>query len=140
MNELEKAVEEAPKEPDSGPEHGGPERRRNPRYACSGPVEVGVFDAEFLFRGEVRDLSLTGCYVQTRARLRLRPDTEVELRFSLEGENVRCLARVKSLRPGVGAGFEFQEFDERSKKAILRLIRALEEAASADGPEAEEPN
>lgn len=108
------------------------DRRRNPRFACNGPVEVGVFDAEFLFRGEIQDLSMEGCYVRTRARLRLRRGTEVELRFSLAGEHVKCVARVMSFRPGTGAGFEFMDLDEKPRKAIVRLIGLLDGAAKAE--------
>ncbi len=105
------------------------ERRRNPRFACNGPIEVGVFDAEFLFRGEIRDLSLAGCYVRTRARLRLRRGAEVELRFTLAKEQVKCLARVTNVRAGAGAGFQFVDLEEKPRKAIERSIEMLAGAA-----------
>ncbi len=54
-------------------------RRRHARYQCRGFAEVIVDNACFLFRGSIRDISQTGCYIESQARLALKRGTEVEL-------------------------------------------------------------
>ncbi len=107
----------------------GAERRSHPRFACDGAAEVVVNNAEFLFRGEIRDISLSGCYVRSRARLRLHREQEVELYFNLDNEQVKCQARAMSIHAGKGAGFEFLPLTERAQRSIRALIRRFEEEA-----------
>lgn len=108
----------------------GRDRRRHQRFACDGFAEVVVFSPEVLFRGEVKDISLTGCYVATRAHLRFKRFAEIELRFSANGHHLTSLARVMDIRPGKGLGVEFlpgdPRMDERFRELIERL-RALTE-------------
>lgn len=115
----------------SGQDWHGHERRKHARFACEGAAEVIVHDAEFLFRGEICDLSLSGCFVRSRARLRLRRNQEVEIYFSLENEQVKCSARVMSLHPGKGVGFEFLPMTDRGLRSLRALIRKLEEDVSS---------
>jgi hypothetical protein len=68
---------------------------------------VVVFDPELLFRGKVKDISLTGCYVATPARLKLKRFAEIEVRFSANGQYLSSLARVMDVRPGQGVGSNF---------------------------------
>ncbi len=110
-------------------ENGTKERRANKRFKCIGYAEVVVPDSEFLFRGEIRDISLTGCYVATRARLKVDRSTEVEIRFTVSGVQVHSFARVIQIRPGHGVGFEFASCDERTEKAFLGLVRKFTAAA-----------
>jgi hypothetical protein len=56
------------------------ERRRHTRFACDGRAEV-VFRPDLLFRGELKDISLTGCYIATRARLNLKRFAEIDCGF-----------------------------------------------------------
>lgn len=109
----------------STPKREGAERRRQKRFECQGHAEVIVAEAEFLFRGEIRDLSLSGCFVATRARLRIGPGMQVLLGFMVAGQKVKCEAVVRSLRAGKGAGFEFLASDEPTRKALTRLIAQL---------------
>jgi len=103
----------------------GTERRRHQRFACDGFAEVVSFRPELLFRGEVKDISLTGCYIATRARLHLKRFTEIELRFSANGQQMSSLARVMVVRPGKGIGVEFLPGDPRMNKRFRELIEEL---------------
>ena len=85
----------------------GRDRRRYERFEFDGFAEVISFHPEVLFRGAVKDISLTGCYVETRARLNLKRFAEIELRFSANGQQLSALARVMDVRPGKGIGVEF---------------------------------
>jgi hypothetical protein len=106
----------------------GRERRRHERFACDGLAEVVVFDPDLLFRGEIRDISLTGCYIVTRARLNLKRFAEVELRFSAGGQRLSSLARVMDVRPGKGVGIEFLPGDPRMDRRFHELIARLSSA------------
>ena len=110
---------------------GSSERRRHRRFECDGHAEVVVFDSNFLFRGDVRDISLTGCYIETRAHLKLQRFAEVELRFTANGQHLNTLARVMVIRPGKGAGFEFLPGDPRLDKPFQKLIEKLGAGAPA---------
>lgn len=84
-----------------------------------------VFDPPYLFRGKIRNISQTGCFIETSARLALPPRTRVELRFSADGERLAFLAFVMSVHPGEGFGFQFVAGDPRLDKSFLALIDRL---------------
>lgn len=90
---------------------GGRERRRSRRFGCEGFAEGFAIETGTVFRGEIRSISKTGCYVKTRARLKLEQLTEVDLLFTLKKRKYRTLARVISVRPGKGVGLEFVFYD-----------------------------
>lgn len=101
------------------------ERRQYPRYAVDAPVEVLVADGSLLFRGRVRDISLTGCYIETEARLRLAQGTPVEMVFRFDDAVFRMVAASRMLRPRKGAGFLFLKMDGRMLAELEALIREL---------------
>jgi hypothetical protein len=84
------SIGESAKEESSG----GRERRQCRRLACEGFAECFAFDTGTLFRGSIQDISLTGCYVTTKARLRLERLSEVDLCFALKGRQYHIIARV----------------------------------------------
>ncbi len=102
------------------------ERRQHKRYAVDGVAEVVVADGTMLFRGRVLDISVEGCYVETQARLRLRPGTLVEMVFRVKGTTFRPLATSRMVRPGEGAGFHFLNLGGKIQAELLRLIEELE--------------
>ena len=102
------------------------ERRIAKRHACDGFAEVVVPTSGFLFRGEIADLSETGCYVKTRARLSLRRSSEAELRFTVNGDNFSVLARSVVVRTGIGVGFEFSVIEPQMHRKLLELIEELD--------------
>jgi hypothetical protein len=75
-------------------------------------------------------VSLTGCYIATRARLKLRRFAEIEVRFSANGRQLSSRARVMDVRPGNGLGVEFLPGDPRMKERFHELIEHLQASAS----------
>lgn len=115
---------EQQKEPGFG---GRPEeRRRHNRYAVEGEAEVIVADGSRLFRGRILDISLSGCFIETSARLRLAVGTRVAMVFRANGALLRTTAAFRALRPGKGAGFLFVDLNDRTKMGLERLIAVLE--------------
>ncbi len=102
---------------------GGIERRRSVRFDCEGTAEAYAPDPGYLFRGEIRDISETGCYVETKARLRLERHTELDLQFMLRNRTHRASARVMSFRPGLGVGLEFLSCEPRPEESFLKLTQ-----------------
>ena len=100
-------------------------RRRHPRYPCDSVAEVLVFGNRALFRGRVRDLSESGCFIETRARLRPEVMRLVELRFHVKGLEMNAYAVARSIHPGQGAGFEFVTRDPRVDGSIREMIKRL---------------
>jgi hypothetical protein len=103
----------------------GRDRRRHERFLFDGFAEVVSNQPELLFRGAVKDISLTGCYVETRARLNLKRLAEIELRFSANGQQLSSQARVMDIRPVKGIGVEFLPGDPRMSKRFRDLIEEL---------------
>jgi|SRR5579871_6661908 len=111
---------------ESGPRETGSERRRHERFACDGFAEGVAFRPELLFRGEIKDVSRTGCFVATRAHLALKRFAEIELRFSASGRQLSTRARVMDVRPGKGVGVEFVSGDARMHERFRELIEHLQ--------------
>lgn len=110
------------------------ERRRSVRVTCTQLLEGVALKPGILFRGIIRDISETGCYVATRAQMQIEPDQTMELRFRLERESHRVLARVVEMKPLIGIRMEFIETGPR----FLQVIRwyqeeSLREASAASG-------
>lgn len=112
----------------------GAERRRHRRFPCEGYAEVVCCQPTYLFRGRIRDISLTGCFIETSARLTLERMTEVEVRFTAAGRHISFFARLMDIRPGKGAGFEFLPGDRGMQEAFLKLLQTLREATDAAPP------
>jgi PilZ domain len=102
------------------------ERRRHRRFPCEGFAEVTAFRSNVLFRGRIRDISESGCFVETRATLNLPRLAEVEVRFTAGGIKQAVLGRVMVVLAGKGAGFEFVAADPRLGKNFHSLIEQLE--------------
>jgi hypothetical protein len=124
--ETTSIISETPKEECVG----GKERRRSYRHDCVGFAECWVSDPESLFRGEIRDISLTGCYIRTSARLNLRHSTAVDLRFTLKNSHFRVAARAMDVRPGKGVGLEFIFPGSQPPDWLKNLIKELSLAAT----------
>src|SRR5258708_1502954 len=103
----------------------GRERRRHKRFPCDGFAEGVAFRSKALFRGRLKDISQSGCFVETRAHLNLPRLAEVEVRFTAFGLKVKVLAKVMNLRPGKGAGFSFLSEDPRLDQAFHSMIERL---------------
>jgi hypothetical protein len=107
------------------------ERRRCPRYPCHGSVEAMVLFPEFLLRGEILDISLTGCFLKTKSHAPMDRYSRVDLRFVVNGNQYRTLARVMGIRSGNGVGVEFNFDSPRAETAFKGLVRSLSPTTGA---------
>jgi hypothetical protein len=107
----------------------GEHLRRSRRFKCAGVAEVYAEEPGILFRGEILDISQTGCYIGSHARMRLERFIEVDLLFILNNHNYRAIARVMNLKPGEGVGLEFQFENPRTEESFKKLIQTISSAA-----------
>jgi hypothetical protein len=108
----------------------GKEHRRRKRFECDGIAETLVIHPESLFRGKIRDISETGCYMMTKAWLNLERLTEVEIRFIVNGRHYHTYAQVMEVRPrkGIGLEFVFQNAETASSfKSLVEMVSAAAE-------------
>jgi hypothetical protein len=105
------------------------ERRRHERYVVHGDAEVMVTDGTLLFRGSTVDISLSGCFIETRARLVLAPGTLVQMVFRAGRQTLRMDATVRAVRPGVGAGFLFGTMSTYMQAVLEGLIAEMQARA-----------
>jgi hypothetical protein len=117
-------------EPQTGEDGAGKERRRSHRHDCKGFAEAWVLDPESLFRGEIRDISQSGCFIGTKARLSLVRHSIVDLRFTIMNGYYRAAARVLNVRPGKGVGLEFIFPDSQPAEWLKNLLEKLIDAAA----------
>jgi hypothetical protein len=103
----------------------GLERRKQRRYECEGPADVFDTESRCVCCGEIRDLSLTGCYIHTESQLDLERRADVELHLRVNGDSLDTPARVIVVRPESGAAFEFLAVDPEMRSALLALIQKL---------------
>jgi len=107
------------------------ERRRRPRHLCEASAVATVLRPEMVFRGIIRNISESGCYFETPARLSLAPASTVDLRFRLSEHRYSTRALVRNLIPGRGMGLEFTFSGKGEQERIRSLIRVLEPASPA---------
>jgi hypothetical protein len=101
------------------------ERRLSQRVGCKGFADAFVIETGYLFRGEIRDISETGCYLMTNARIQLERLTEVDLIFVLNNRKYHTLARVMKIRAGKGVGFEFLFSDQAAEESFKQLSSVM---------------
>jgi len=109
----------------------GKERRRGRRYPCEGFAELT--HSGFILRGEIRDISQSGCFIQTKARIRLECLAEVDLRFTVSDNRYRTLARVADVRPGKGVALKFLLDEARPEEWLQALVESLSAAPVLTG-------
>ena len=107
----------------------GAERRRHERFAVEGDAEVLVAKGSQVFRGRVQDISMSGCFISTRARIRMSIGAPVEMVFRANAVMLRLSANLRMVRFGHGAGFVFQELSPHMHQELERLIEELKGAS-----------
>jgi hypothetical protein len=108
-------------ESEKGETFAGRDRRLAHRVGCNGFADGFVIETGYLFRGEIRDMSETGCYIMTSARMQLERLTEVDLIFVLNNRKYHTRARVMKIRPKQGVGLEFLFSDQAAEESFKEL-------------------
>ncbi|MBZ5524734.1 MAG: PilZ domain-containing protein [Acidobacteriia bacterium] len=98
-------------------------RRRHPRYPCSGGVELRQQDGGQPAWGNLSDVSLTGCYVETASTF---PEgSMVSLHVRTHDLDIRGRAVVKASHHTVGMGLAFLHLGGEDQQNLEFLIGTL---------------
>lgn len=97
-------------------------RRAQQRFHCTGGIEMRRNDGAPPVFGNLSDLSLTGCYVETVSTLPI--GSEILFMLRVRGSIVRGRAQVKTSHHAVGLGLVFTQLG-RDDQAKLEYILSV---------------
>ncbi len=126
-NAIESARHRRPNRGDSMPS-----RRRYPRYNCTGGVELRRQEGGHAIWGNLSDLCLTGCYVETVSTL--PPGNQVFFQLRVRDIAVRGRAVVKTSHHAVGMGLSFQHLSPEDQQHLEFLVGGLAGAVAPAKP------
>src|SRR5437868_5636805 len=99
-------------------------RRSQPRLVCRVTVTLQPEGSTVPILGNLSNISLTGCYVETGALL--QSGTRVKIFFSTDDDTLQNEGRVARSNPGSGVGIEFADTEDRGK--MHRILEHVESA------------
>lgn len=108
------------------------ERRRHPRFLCSGTAEVRSLASGVTARGRIANLNLGGCLIEPEQLPVLRRQEPVEMTFVVRQLPVRVQGVVRQVRSIGSIGVQFTLLSERGRRRLGELIAELGELAAAD--------
>ena len=103
------------------------DRRRHPRFACSGEAELRSLGSGRRVVGRFGNLSLDGCLMLLDETRGFRPGEALEMTFCVRQLPVRVQGSVRQVHAGRAVGVEFSMISERGKRQLLELIGELRE-------------
>ncbi len=101
----------------------GRERRRSPRFQCSGSVELQPQDGSAHMWGVLTDISLHGCYVEMPTTF--PQETLVSLNIEVLGVRFSTRAKVRVSYPSLGMGMCFTEIKPEQQTQLGQLLKAV---------------
>jgi PilZ domain-containing protein len=110
------------------------ERRRSPRFRCSGSAEFRPEGSDVRMWGTLTDISLHGCYVEMNSTFPV--DTRVSLTIEALGVRVRVQATVRVSYPFLGMGMCFSEIEPGQQLQLEHLLAAVSGQSSPSAPTA----
>jgi hypothetical protein len=108
------------------------ERRKTQRVPCEGKGEVIVLGGALQFSGEVRDLSVSGCLLETNKKFVLERGTQLEIVLDVNRVHFRVAGGVRSNSSSRGVGFEFMHLSSRSAEQLRQLVEELRNQAELE--------
>jgi hypothetical protein len=104
---------------------GRAERRRSPRYTCSGSAEFRAGGSDVRMWGNLTDISRSGCYVEMTSTF--PAGTDVDLGMEVRGIRVRAHGRICVSYPFLGMGIAFTAIAPEQEKSLEQLLATLAE-------------
>jgi hypothetical protein len=106
------------------PDKNKDDRRRSPRFNCAGLAKISNLPSNGIFLpGSVRDLSLSGCAIDTPMAIEF--GTRAELVVHVNSSSFRVVGEVRQIRGRSGAGFEFVQLSAAGKDCLANMIDDL---------------
>jgi diguanylate cyclase (GGDEF)-like protein/putative nucleotidyltransferase with HDIG domain len=99
-------------------------RRGHPRMVCRLTVTLQPVDSNVPVLGNLSNISLTGCYIETAAIL--ASETKVRVFFSIDDNTLQSDGLVIRSIPGAGVGIHFLESEDRTR--AHRIVEHVQNA------------
>jgi PilZ domain len=100
------------------------DRRRSPRFSCGGHASVSRLPSNGIFlTGNIRDLSLGGCCVDTTLPIDCGVRAEIVVRVN--AASFRAVGEVRAIRGRSGACIEFVQLSTGGKDMLANLVTEL---------------
>jgi len=106
------------------------ERRKNPRYSCSGPIDFRIQNW-YLRKGRILNLCLDGCLIEPQLNTGYAIGDRLDLRFEVNQLPFRAQCIVRRLQTSGEIGVEILSLSDRNR---LRLRELVEELATLSPP------
>ena len=100
------------------------DRRLHARMKCRVTIELHPETGDGQMLGNLTDLSMGGCYVETTAIL--TPGTKIKLVFSLDDGNLDAEGYVARMDPGSGIAVQFKELNREAKEKMGRILEHVQ--------------
>src|ERR1700730_5502675 len=100
------------------------DRRLHARMKCRVTIELHPETGDGQMLGNLTDLSMGGCYVETTAIL--TPGTKIKLVFSLDDGNLDAAGYVARMDPGSGIAVQFKELNREAKERMYRILEHVQ--------------
>jgi PilZ domain len=107
------------------------ERRRHPRYPCDLTVDVQPSGAADVYRGQLADICLGGCYISMVTPL--AAGVTVLVHFRASEQHAALMGKTVTSLPGSGMGIEFIAPTDGEGSELLRaLVEFLDDAVAKE--------
>lgn len=103
-------------------------RRHYPRMKCRVTIELHPVSGAGPLLGNLHDISLGGCFVETNAFLSV--GTSLDLVFSIDDGTLRARGNVLRIDPGVGVGVRFDDINRENRERVPRILEFVQTATT----------
>ncbi len=95
-------------------------RRLYPRMKCRVTIELRPAESETPVLGNLIDVSLGGCYVETSALL--PPGSPLKVIFSIDDGRLQAVGKVLRIDPGSGMAIQFNDMNREGREKMQRVL------------------
>ncbi len=100
------------------------DQRLHTRMKCRLTIELHPQPGGGPIFGNLIDLSLGGCYVETSAIL--TPGSNVKVVFSMDDTNLNSEGTIARIHPGSGVAIQFKEMSRESREKMYRILEFVQ--------------
>jgi hypothetical protein len=100
------------------------DQRLHTRMKCRLTIELHPQPGDGPVFGNMIDLSLGGCYVETSAIL--TPGSNVKLVFSIDDGTLSTEGTIARIHPGSGVAIQFKEMSRESRDKMYRVLEFVQ--------------
>jgi diguanylate cyclase (GGDEF)-like protein/putative nucleotidyltransferase with HDIG domain len=104
------------------------DQRLHTRMKCRLTIELHPHSAPGPVFGNLIDISVGGCYVETSAIL--TPGSGVKLVFSVDGGDLNAEGTIARIHPGSGIAIQFKEMGRESREKMYRILEFVQSNTS----------